>query len=72
MIDFLFLFIYIDEIEAEGSEVVEKEAEPLPELSGPELIAYRRKKLSDRKQRIAELATAVIENPEESVSLCLL
>ncbi|KAK7110009.1 nucleolar complex protein 3 homolog [Littorina saxatilis] len=57
-----------DEIEAEGSEVVEKEAEPLPELSGPELIAYRRKKLSDRKQRIAELATAVIENPEESVS----
>ena len=43
--------------------------ERLPVLSSSELIVARKKKLAERKQKIAELATAVIESPEENVSL---
>lgn len=53
--------------EAAGGKA-EEEAEPLPLLSGAELLAHRQQKLAERKRRIAELATAVIENPEENVS----
>lgn len=45
-----------------------KEAEPLPPLSSVELLALRQQKLAQRKQHIADLATAVIENPEESMN----
>lgn len=53
--------------EAAG-EKAEEEMQPLPLLSGAELLVRRQQKLAERKRRIAELATAVIENPEENVS----
>ena len=53
--------------EAAG-EKAEEEVQPLPLLSGAELLVRRQQKLAERKRRIAELATAVIENPEENVS----
>ena len=51
------------------NQVSEEKQEPLPVLSDRELTLYRLKKLGEKKQRIAELSTAVIENPEENVSL---
>lgn len=53
--------------EAAG-EKAEEEMQPLPLLSGAKLLVRRQQKLAERKRRIAELATAVIENPEENVS----
>lgn len=53
--------------EAAG-EKAEEETQPLPLLSGAKLLVRRQQKLAERKRRIAELATAVIENPEENVS----
>ncbi|XP_076438020.1 nucleolar complex protein 3 homolog [Babylonia areolata] len=47
---------------------VEKEDKPLPQLSVEEMLATRQEKMNNRKQRIAQLATAVIENPEENIS----
>ena len=43
--------------------------EPLPVLSGVELVALRQQKLTQRKEKIAQLATSIVENPEESVSV---
>ncbi|XP_052254466.1 nucleolar complex protein 3 homolog [Dreissena polymorpha] len=55
--------------EASGSEMAdaaEEREEPLPILSGVELYAQRQRKLQERKQRIALLSSAIIENPNES------
>ncbi|KAL8621272.1 hypothetical protein ACOMHN_008097 [Nucella lapillus] len=46
----------------------EQDDEPLPQLSAEEMVMHRERKLANRKQRIAELATAVIENPEDNIT----
>ena len=46
----------------------EEPTEPLPVLTTAQLYAQRQHKLAERKQRIALLASAVMENPEENVS----
>jgi hypothetical protein len=51
------------------AEEVQETAEPLPELSTVELYALRQKKLNERKERIARLGSAVIENPQENVNI---
>lgn len=49
---------------------VEKKPAVLPPLlTSAEIFAIRRKKLAERKEKIAELASAVVQNPEESVSM---
>ncbi|XP_064630556.1 nucleolar complex protein 3 homolog [Lineus longissimus] len=59
----------IDEgIEDMETEEVEEQVEPLPELSTVELYALRQNKLKERKDRIARLGSAIMENPEENVT----
>nr|KAG5707619.1 hypothetical protein BaRGS_031001 [Batillaria attramentaria] len=52
----------------ENAETVddEKNAEPVPSVSRVHLFAVRQRKLAERKQKIADLATSVIQNPEEN------
>jgi hypothetical protein len=45
------------------------EEKALPPMSSVELMAMRRRSLVEKKQRIAELSIAVIENPQERVSI---
>lgn len=52
----------------ETIEVDEKSEKPLPVLSEVELFVQRQAKVKDRKEKIAGLASAIIENPEEGVS----
>ena len=56
------------EEEKKEEEEDEEEEEPLPPVSMAELFARRRQKLQDQKQKMARLASSVIENPHENVS----
>ncbi len=57
-----------DEAGEETTEAPEK-AKPLRPLSNVELFVTRKKKLEERKQTIALLATSILENPQENVSV---
>ncbi|KAL3864374.1 hypothetical protein ACJMK2_006064 [Sinanodonta woodiana] len=50
----------------ERHDQLQSEPIPLPALSSLQLFALRRKKLQERKMKIANLSNAVIENPEEN------
>lgn len=56
------------ETDTKDSEAIPMECTPLSVI---ELCARRQQKLSERKIRIAELCSAIIENPEENVWLIL-
>ena len=49
--------------------LISKEAEVLPAVSNVTLYANRQAKLQERKLKMATLASAVIENPQESVCI---
>lgn len=55
--------------DVDGTETTPDEPEndePLPELSGVELYLQRQEKLKLRKEKIASLSSAIVENPEEN------
>lgn len=57
-----------DAADDEVKEVTEnKEPEPLPQLSGGQMLLNRQRKLQERKRKIALLSSSVIENPEENM-----
>ncbi|XP_074640489.1 nucleolar complex protein 3 homolog [Tubulanus polymorphus] len=56
-----------DEGTNENSIVEEEKSEPLPVLSTMQLYAIRQRKLAEKKQQMAILASGITENPEENV-----
>ena len=54
--------------EEQALEVSPVPSAPPPVLSMVELFNQRRQKLIQRKHRIAELSSSILENPEGSVS----
>ncbi|XP_013420494.1 nucleolar complex protein 3 homolog [Lingula anatina] len=54
-------------INEDAAEKIPEPCEPLPALSTAQLFAQRQEKLREVKQKIALLAGAIIENPEENM-----
>ena len=74
------LFILITTLEPDPEEEEEEvpvkeeikteiKEEPIPELSNIQILVNRQHKLQERKTQIALLASSLIENPEENVSV---
>ena len=58
-----------DKDEAEDEDDQEEEEE-LPELTTAELFMHRQTNLAEMKNRIALMASSIIEDPEHNVSFC--
>ncbi|XP_070539913.1 nucleolar complex protein 3 homolog [Ptychodera flava] len=55
-----------EEAELTDEEPAEETEEPLPPVSTVELFARRQRKLQEKKQQIASLGSAIVEDPEGS------
>ena len=54
---------------ADTQDNEEKREEPLPTLTAAEIFFQRQRKLDKMKRKIANLASSIIENPENEVNV---
>ena len=54
---------------ADTQDNEEKSEEPLPTLTAAEIFFQRQRKLDKMKRKIANLASSIIENPENEVNV---